>query len=74
VSKPKNAVQLERVYVWYSTQDDAIRMSRDDRHITDEAGNHKGLNIAVHPNRQRQTHRSLDLLLRREGIHRPRRG
>lgn len=70
MSKPKNAVQLERVYVWYSTQDKTIHISCDDQRITDETGKYKGLNIAISPTRQPKTHRWLDILLQRNGVKR----
>ena len=68
MTKPKNSVQLERVYVWYSTQDGTIHISSDDHRIIDECGKYMGLNIAISPRRQPRTFRWLDLLLRREGI------
>ena len=52
------------VQVW--DRGSGIHISCDDKRITDENGEYKGLNIAVSKTRQPKTHRYLELLLERE--------
>jgi hypothetical protein len=66
-----NQVPLDKVYIWWTNDQNNIHLTCDDRRIVDDGGRHKGLNIAINRRRHPRTFRWLALLLRSEGKRSP---